>query len=67
MQRKYFGEVKAYAQDIAYAGALSLAAAVYACRGVDGALADLKFNANFSSLLYDLLLRVAEKNAGGRG
>ncbi len=67
MQRKYFGEVKAYAQDIAHAGALSLAAAVYACRGVDGALADLKFNANFSSLLYDLLLRVAEKNAGGRG
>lgn len=62
MQRGYFNEVKAYAQDADYKGKLSKGAAIYAAESVNGALADVKFNVNFSSLLYDLLLRVVQKN-----
>lgn len=62
MQRKYFAELKKYADDPDYRGALSLRAAAYAAEAVNGALADLKFNANFSALLYDLLLRIAKIN-----
>ena len=61
MQRTYFAEVKKYATDAEYSGAISKGAAIYAVESVNGALADVKFNANFSSLLYDLLLRVAQK------
>ncbi len=62
MQRIYFGELKKYARDINYSGGLSKVAAAYAVEGVNAALADVKFNANFSSLLFDLTLRIAQKN-----
>ena len=35
---------------------------VYAIESVDKAGADLKFNANFQGLLYDLMLRIIEEN-----
>lgn len=62
MQRVYFEEFSKYARDEEYQGALKKGAVAYAVEGVNGALADLKFNANFSSLLYDFLLRVAAVN-----
>ena len=62
MQRVYFGEVKGYAEDADYKGKISKGAAVYAVESINSAFADLKFNANFSSLLYDFLLRVVQKN-----
>ncbi len=62
MQRNYLSEVKNYALNAEYSGKISKGAAVYAAESVNGALADLKFNANFSSLLYDFLLRVALVN-----
>lgn len=62
MQRTYFCEVKKYAQSADYMGKISKGAAVYAVESINGAFADVKFNANFSSLLYDFLLRVAQNN-----
>lgn len=62
MQRVYFGQVKNYAKDPDFAGVLSKGAAIFAAESLNGAFADLKFNANFSSLLYDFLLRVTAKN-----
>lgn len=62
MQRTYFEEVKKYAEGSEYSGVLTKRAAVYAVESVNGALSDVKFNANFSSLLYDLLLRIVENN-----
>ncbi len=62
MQRVYFGEVKKYSSVDNYRGALSFGAAIYAVEAVNKALADLKFNANFSALLYDLTLRIADRN-----
>ncbi len=59
MQRCYFsalnGEGKA-------AKVLSTAAIVYALEELNGAFADLKFNANFQGLLYDFLLKVVKEN-----
>ncbi len=60
MQRTYFSEVKKYACGN-YSGKLSEGACLFAVEGVNGAFADLKFNANFSSLLYDFLLRIVAK------
>lgn len=65
MQRLYFIEIKRYATNGGYEGALKKGAAIYAVESINGALADIKFNANFSSLLYDFLLRVAERNQAG--
>ena len=62
MQRIYFGEVKRYAENAEYRGKISKGAAIYAVESINGAFADLKFNANFSSLLYDFLLRVVQNN-----
>ena len=62
MQRVYFGEVKSYAENAEYKGKISKGGAIYAVESINGAFADLKFNANFSSLLYDFLLRVVQKN-----
>ena len=61
MQREYFAEVKMYAQSPDYRGKLPLGAVVYAVERINGCLADLKFNANFPSLLYDFLLEVTAK------
>lgn len=62
MQRIYFGELKAYADNPDYQGALCEGALIYAVEGVNRALADVKLNASFPSLLYDLLLRIAMEN-----
>lgn len=62
MQRVYFAEVKAYAKNAEYRGKISKGAAVYAVESINSAFADLKFNANFSSLLYDFMLRVVQNN-----
>ena len=62
MQRVYFGELKRYAEDDTYRGALSLGAVSYAANAIGDALKDVRFNANFSSLLYNLTLKVALEN-----
>ena len=62
MQRTYFEELKRYANDFSYVGALKKGAALYAAENVNKAFADLKFNANFPSLLYDFTLKVALEN-----
>ncbi|MCM1438508.1 MAG: hypothetical protein NC131_04775 [Roseburia sp.] len=62
MQRNYFNEAKNYAYNAQFSGKLKKGAALYAAESINGALADVKFNANFSSLLYDFLLRVADRN-----
>lgn len=62
MQRLYFGELKKYAYDGDYKGALKKGAVVYAVESINKAIADVKFNANFSSLLYDFALRVVLEN-----
>lgn len=62
MQRTYFDEVKKYAQSADYKGKISKGAAVYAVESINGAFADVKFNANFSSLMYDFLLKVVQNN-----
>ncbi len=62
MQRIYFSEVKNYANSAGYRGKITKGAAIYAVESINGAFADLKFNANFSSLLYDFLLRVVQNN-----
>lgn len=62
MQRTYFGELKKYADDGEYKGKLSQGALIYAVESVNKALADVKFNANFPALLYDLTLKIALEN-----
>ncbi len=62
MQRVYFAELEKYARNPDYAGALSQGAVVYALGRVNKAFADMRFNANFPSLLYDLALTVALEN-----
>lgn len=62
MQRIYFAQLKNYAKDENFKGVHSKAAVSFAVEAVNSALTDLVFNANFSSLLYSLLLRIAQKN-----
>lgn len=62
MQRRYFNEVKRYAEDKNYKGALCAGAVIYAAQKINGAFADVKYNANFPSLLYDFTLGVATEN-----
>ncbi len=62
MQRIYFGELKRYAQGDTYRSALTAGAVSYAANAIGEALRDVRFNANFSSLLYDLTLKVALEN-----
>ncbi|MGN0804029.1 MAG: hypothetical protein ACI4MS_01435 [Candidatus Coproplasma sp.] len=61
MQANYFKIVQAYAKDGEYSNKISKGTAIYAVESINKALADLKFNANFSSLMYDLLLRISSK------
>lgn len=67
MQRRYFALVKRYAQDGDYSSEITVGAAIYAVESVNKALTDVKFNANFSSLLYNLVLGVARVNGRGKG
>ena len=62
LQRLYFSELEKYAKDDGYSGALCKGATVFALESVNKAFADIKFNANFPSLLYDFALKVALEN-----
>ncbi len=66
MQREYFSELTKCLRDGNYRGALDEHALIYAAQSVNDALADVKFNANFSSLLCDFALRVARENRKNR-
>lgn len=59
MQRLYFSALNGGGKA---AKVLKPAAIVYALEELNGAFADLKFNANFQGLLYDFLLKVAKEN-----
>jgi len=59
MQRRYFSALKGEGRT---AKVLQPAAIIYALEKLNGAFADLKFNANFQGLLYDFLLKVVEEN-----
>ena len=59
VQRLYFSALKG---DGKAAKVLQPAAIIYALEELNGAFADLKFNANFQGLLYDFLLKVAKEN-----
>ncbi len=60
MQRLYFSALKEGGK---LADVLQPAALVFALEELNGAFADLKFNANFQGLLYDFLLKVAKENS----
>ena len=62
MQRIYFSELQMYAKDENYKGKISKGAVVYAVECINKAFTDLKFNANFSSLIYNFALKVALEN-----
>lgn len=62
MQRIYFSELEKYAKDENYCGKLAKGTLIYAVECVNKALTDVKFNANVSSLLYDLTLKIALEN-----
>ena len=62
VQRNYFFELQSYAKDENYKGKISKGAVVCAVESINKAFTDLKFNANFSSLLYDFALKVALEN-----
>lgn len=59
MQRLYFAALKG---ENGLSEILQPAAIIFALEELNGAFADLKFNANFQGLLYDFLLKVAKEN-----
>jgi len=61
MQRRYFNILSAYAKDENYNNKIGKSAAMYAVEAINKALADIKFNANFSSLIYDLTLNIVAR------
>ena len=66
MQRRYFAVVKRYATNSDYSGEISVGTAIYAVERINSALTDIKFNANFSSLLYTLLMDIVQFESRGR-
>jgi len=67
LQRRYFDIVKGYASDSEYKHNVSVGAAIYAVERINKALADMRFNANFASLLYSLLIDIVQTNAKDGG
>ncbi len=67
MQRIYFGHLKGYASDENYSYCLTPHALSCAMENLNGAFAELKFNANFSALLFAHTLKVATENARADG
>ncbi|MGN0805840.1 MAG: hypothetical protein ACI4MC_02270 [Candidatus Coproplasma sp.] len=63
MQRRYFAVVRRCAQDCDYAGKISVGTAIYAVERINKALEDVKFNANFSSLLFNLLIGIVQRES----
>ena len=60
MHRRYFALVKRYALDSDYSGEISVGTAIYAVERINKAFLDIKFNANFSSLLYNMLIGIVQ-------
>ncbi|MGN1103796.1 MAG: hypothetical protein ACI4QI_02875 [Candidatus Coproplasma sp.] len=60
MQRRYFAVVKGGAYGGEAYGKVSVGTAIYAVERINKALLDIKFNANFSSLLYNLLIGIVQ-------
>ncbi len=67
LQRRYFEIVKRYAADPDYEDKITVGTAIYAVERINKAFADVRFNANFSSLLYDLLINIVQTGAKGGG
>lgn len=59
MQRRYFAKVKGGA-DGSLTGEISVGTAIYAVERINKAFLDIKFNANFSSLLYNMLIGIVQ-------
>lgn len=57
MQRLYFNKLTGAGETETERGAL-----VYALEELNGAFADVRFNANFQGLLYDFMLKVVKEN-----
>ncbi|MGN0807803.1 MAG: hypothetical protein ACI4MN_05095 [Candidatus Coproplasma sp.] len=66
MQRRYFAVVKGAASSGETSGKISVSTAIYAIECINKALLDIKFNANFSSLLYDLLIGIVQHEEKGK-
>lgn len=60
MQRRYFAIVKGGASGGKTSGKISVGTAIYAVELINKAFLDIKFNANFSSLLYNLLISIVQ-------
>lgn len=67
LQRRYFAIVKSYAADPDYSCKITIGAAICAVERINKAFADVRFNANFPSLLYSLLVDIVQTNAKGAG
>lgn len=61
LQRRYFSIARSYAADPSYSCNITVGTAIYAVGRIDKAFTDMRFNANFSSLLYDLLADIAQR------
>lgn len=60
VQRRYFAIVKSGTSDCFSSGKISVGTAIYAVERINKAFLDIKFNANFSSLLYNLLVGIVQ-------
>ncbi|MGN0812526.1 MAG: hypothetical protein ACI4MQ_03340 [Candidatus Coproplasma sp.] len=60
MQRRYFAIAKGGASSGDSRGNVSVATAIYAVECINKAFLDIKFNANFSSLLYNLMIGIVQ-------
>ena len=60
MQRRYFAIAKGGASGCESQGKISVGTAIYAVESINKAFVDIKFNANFSSLLYNLLIGIVQ-------
>lgn len=62
MQRQYFEQLKCCLNGQYGGGKLQKQAILFALENVPDAVQDVKFNANFSALLYDFTVRVVREN-----
>lgn len=62
MQRLYFEQLKGYCPGDNTGAILTKQALAYALESIVGAVADVRFNANFPALLYDFTVRVVMEN-----
>ncbi|MGN1372743.1 MAG: hypothetical protein ACI4VK_01695 [Candidatus Coproplasma sp.] len=60
MQRRYFAVAKGGAESGESSEKVSVGTAIYAVERINKAFLDIKFNANFSSLLYNLMVGIVQ-------